>query len=59
MFDNRSLLLSLARGSYFEDSASVLTFDNKTCGGNRDLGLLKSLGVTTGNDIDVLMCTHQ
>jgi hypothetical protein len=55
----------MARGNQFSGgakcatAASVLTFDNKSCGGNRDLGLLKSLTVTTGNDIDVLMCTHQ
>ncbi|HEX3854853.1 MAG TPA: hypothetical protein VHW01_28020, partial [Polyangiaceae bacterium] len=55
----------MARGNQFSNgakcatAASVLTFDNKTCSNNRDLGLLKSLGVTTGNDIDVLMCTHQ
>jgi hypothetical protein len=46
-------------GAKCATAASVLTFDNKTCRGNRDLGLLKSLTATTGNDIDVLMCTHQ
>jgi hypothetical protein len=55
----------MARGNQFSGgakcatAASVLTFDNKTCGNNRDLGLLKSLTVTAGNDIDVSLCTHQ
>jgi hypothetical protein len=54
----------MARGNRFSGGVncaatpSVLSFDNKSCGGNRDLGLLKSLNNTTGNDIDVLLCTH-
>jgi hypothetical protein len=54
----------MARGNQFSGgamcatTASVLTFDNKTCANNRDLGLLKSLTTTIGNDIDVLLCTH-
>jgi hypothetical protein len=54
----------MARGNRFSGGVncaatpSVLSFDNKSCGNNHDLGLLKSLNNTTGNDIDVLLCTH-
>ena len=54
----------MARGNHFSGGVNcattpaVLSFDNKSCGNNRDLGLLKSLNNTAGNDIDVLLCTH-
>ena len=54
----------MARGNFFSKgakcatAASVLTFNNKSCGNNLDLVLVPSLTTTKGNDIDVLMCTH-
>jgi hypothetical protein len=53
-----------ARGNIFSGpkncatAAAALSFDAKSCGGGRDLGLSPSLRDTKGNDIDVAMCTH-
>jgi hypothetical protein len=54
-----------ARGNLFSGgkncatTAASLTFNNASCGSNRDLGLaVSSGGATTGNDIDVTQCTH-
>jgi hypothetical protein len=54
-----------ARGNLFSagkncaTTAASLTFNSTACSANRDLGLVVSSGgVTTGNDIDVVQCTH-
>jgi hypothetical protein len=54
-----------ARGNVFAPAkncattAASLTFDAATCAASPDLGLSPSGGgATTGNDIDVLQCTH-
>jgi hypothetical protein len=54
----------MARGNKFSKgancvkAAAVLSFSNKSCGGNRDLGTVPQQGSSVGNDIDVAMCSH-
>ena len=62
--DQNAGMLS-AQGNVFsaaKDCAATpaaLTFNNANCAAGRDLGLSANAGgATTGNDIDVLQCTH-